>query len=109
MERSWGSFISVSMDLTEAVSHVAATVVGLTGLVGPLDSSMCIELEGRQARPSLVGKTDNGLEAEVFKGCLGEPNRSSRRALGCKSWGCSANGMGSEVAKGSGEGQPITD
>ena len=53
-----------------------------------------------------MGKTERGLEVEVLRGCLGEPKRSSRRALGWRSWGCSANGMGSEEANGSGGGQP---
>jgi hypothetical protein len=63
------------------------------------------------SRCYLVGRTYNGLDvlsSEAARGCRGVPNMSSRRALGCNSWGCSAKGRASYrgVAKGSGGGQP---
>ena len=72
----------MSSDLTEAVSQVAATVVGEIDLVRGLDMYSSEVLD---TSPSFVGKTANGLEVAVLKGCLGDPNRSSLLALGCKS------------------------
>ena len=93
----------MSNDLTEAVSQVAATVVGETDRVKGLATKSSEVLE---AKPNFVGKTAKGFEVVVLKGCFGEPKRSSLLALGCKSWGCSAKGMGSDVPNGSGGGQP---
>ena len=80
----------MSSDLTEAVSQVAATVVGLTERVrlGLLNSAS-LEPENEadeplEAKPNLVGNVDKGVDGvAVLKGCFGEPNNSSRRALGC--------------------------
>ena len=97
IDKSCGcSVISVSNDLTEAVSQVAAIVVEGEVALGIL---RCCSSLGKN--PNLVGKTDNGLEEDAFRGCLGAPNMSSLRALGCNNCGCSANGIGSEVANGS--------
>ena len=102
MDKSWGSFISVSNDLTEAESQVAATVVGDTAREGlEIKSSEVLE-----TNPNLVGSTAKGLEVVVLRGCFGEPKRSSLLALGCSNCGCSAKGIGSEVPNGSGGGQP---
>ena len=92
----------MSNDLTEAVSQVAATVVGDTAREGlEIKSSEVLE-----TNPNLVGSTAKGLEVVVLRGCFGEPKRSSLLALGCSNCGCSAKGIGSEVPKGSGGGQP---
>ena len=69
----------MSNDLTEAVSQVAATVVGDTALEGFEKKSS----EVLETNPSLVGNTAKGLEVVVLRGCFGDPNKSSLLALGC--------------------------
>ena len=70
--------MSVSNDLTEAVSQVAAIVVDGEADLGTLRGCSSLGM-----KPNFVGKTDNGFEEDAFRGCFGAPNMSSLLAFGC--------------------------
>ena len=70
--------MSVSKDLTEAVSHVAAIVVDGEADRGTLNGCSSLGMN-----PNFVGNTDNGFDEVAFRGCFGAPNMSSLLAFGC--------------------------
>ena len=70
--------MSVSNDLTEAVSQVAAIVVDGEADLGTLRGCSSLGM-----KPNFVGNTDSGFDEDAFKGCFGAPNMSSLLAFGC--------------------------